>query len=374
MNMSLKTFKQIKVLVISDVHLGHPKTTSAFIVENLKNSITENVIKDLDLFIIAGDLFDRLLMFNQECVYIVAEYFTELLALLHTHKVIFRVLEGTPSHDWQQSRILLNLNNSRKEPVDFKYISKLQVEHIDDLNLDILYIPDEHSSDVSVTLADAKNAIMERNLNTVHLAVMHGAFDYQLPFPIKTHNYEEYSNLVSHYIFIGHHHEHNPKRKVIPPGSFDRLCHGDENPKGFIVATIGKTFKESCFTFVKNEKAKAYRTINIQDKPLEEVYDILENLNLPFDSYIRLHLKRSDIAFSSLSKIKKNYNGYNFTVLVADDKESVKPSKTSELKNYEPIFLTKETLPKVIISSLKDRDDPNLTDEMLAYIEEIVLG
>lgn len=370
---SLPIFNSAKVLVISDIHLGHPKTTASFILNNWKKTITYEVLKEIDMFVIAGDLFDRLLMFNQDCIYEITEHFADFLDLLHHHQVIFRVLEGTPSHEWKQSRILVNLNNARKEPVDFKYVTSLEIEHIDSLGLDVLYIPDEYHTDPAVTLLEAKAAIQSRGLTQVHLAIMHGAFEYQLPFPIKTHDATEYSNLVSHYIFIGHHHEHHPNRKIVPPGSFDRLCHGDENPKGFIMATLGKTYQKSSFSFVQNKGAKIYKTLDVQDTSLEQVYQLLDTLEYPIDSHIRLKVKKTDDAFIAITKIKKRYHHFHFTMLSTDEPIS-KPLAGKEDRPILTVTLTKDNLSQIVVDALRSNKDLDVSEETLALVKEIMDG
>ena len=78
-------------------------------------------------------------------------------------------------------------------------------------------------------------------LTKVDYAVMHGQFDYQLPKHITgmpRHDSQKYLDIVKHYIFIGHIHTHSVYDRIIAQGSFDRLTHGQEEPKGYVVSIV----------------------------------------------------------------------------------------------------------------------------------------
>ena len=61
--------EEIKYLVFSDVHFGHDKTPTEFIINNLNNLLSNYVDrKDIKAIFIAGDLFDRLLGSRYNCL------------------------------------------------------------------------------------------------------------------------------------------------------------------------------------------------------------------------------------------------------------------------------------------------------------------
>ena len=89
-----------KYLVFSDVHLGHPRTTTEEIIDHLNaffNDFTN--FTDLDAIFIAGDLFDRLLDNHSDEYHRIVIWCAKLLQFCVKHNIKLRVLEGTPSHD-----------------------------------------------------------------------------------------------------------------------------------------------------------------------------------------------------------------------------------------------------------------------------------
>ena len=53
---------QLRVVVLSDIHLGHPNTPTVEIIKNLNLAFPDNVeANSIDLIFIAGDVFDRLM-------------------------------------------------------------------------------------------------------------------------------------------------------------------------------------------------------------------------------------------------------------------------------------------------------------------------
>ena len=114
--------KKIKWLSISDIHLGNLRTPADFILANLRRELFDtNIIPTLDLLIIAGDLFDRLLEYNHPSATNILLFIDKLMILCSTHNVKLRVLEGTPSHDNKQNIIFDALYATGNYSCDMKY-------------------------------------------------------------------------------------------------------------------------------------------------------------------------------------------------------------------------------------------------------------
>ena len=139
----------ISYLVISDIHLGHKRNQTTDILHNLDNFFDfysdTCSYKDLDIIFIAGDMFDSLLDFSGTEIHEIIVWLDKLMRFCGKHKIKLRVLEGTPSHDWKQSKIVDTMHNMMYffTSADIKYIDTLYIEHIKDLELYILYVPDE---------------------------------------------------------------------------------------------------------------------------------------------------------------------------------------------------------------------------------------
>src|SRR5690606_2839512 len=93
-----------RTVVLGDVHLGNPYTPTDYIIRNLHTCINAELIKEIDLLVIEGDLFDRLLSNNDDNVYPIHAWATWLMCACAEHNTALFVLEGTPSHDWQQNK------------------------------------------------------------------------------------------------------------------------------------------------------------------------------------------------------------------------------------------------------------------------------
>ncbi len=347
-----------RILVISDIHLGHKNTSSEFIVKNLYHELNKyKGIEDLDVIFIAGDIFDRLLTLPSDDISHITIWAFSLLKLCSRHKIKLRILEGTPSHDWTQSELFVTLVKANEIDIDFEYVSVLSIEKIKDLNLTVLYIPDEWTSSTDTTLKQVKNLMQAEGLEKVDIAIMHGMFDYQVPQnkneDVK-HSSTEYLSLVNYYIFIGHVHKFSFYDRIIAQGSFDRLTHGEEEEKGFVVATLSPAGNR--YDFVINKNAKVYKTLEIKtdnrEKELNKLRKALDKL--PRESAVRFKIRSDNPLVNVLEEFKKEYIFLTFSRLFTDKDEVVQ--KTLNDITVESYTITSITMEN-IESLVKDRLD-----------------
>ena len=121
-----------RFLSVGDIHLGHHQTSTESIIRNLDYYLTnEVVLKDVDLLIITGDLFDRLLHNADDNVTLIQRWITRLLYKCSYLNVAIRVLEGTPSHDRGQSRFFAEQQKNADIQVDLHYATTLSIEYIE---------------------------------------------------------------------------------------------------------------------------------------------------------------------------------------------------------------------------------------------------
>jgi DNA repair exonuclease SbcCD nuclease subunit len=184
--------KHISYLVLSDIHLGHKNNKTEDIVNNLNHYFAKHnqLIKRCDVIFLAGDVFDKLLI-SSSVEYVVAIQWLSVLAMYcKKNNIKLRILEGTPSHDWKQLKALSTTLEVLNTGIDFKYISTLEIEHIEDLGINVLYIPDEYKHEASETFTDVKELMKSKNLKQVDIAIMHGQFNYQLPIKLESSHSE----------------------------------------------------------------------------------------------------------------------------------------------------------------------------------------
>jgi DNA repair exonuclease SbcCD nuclease subunit len=325
-------------IVTSDIHLGHSKTPTEHIIESFKSTILTDSNKTKDVLFIAGDLFDRLLDLNTLEVKHIIEFFNYLLNYCYDNDILLRVLEGTPSHDWQQSSILLKLNDIRPNKCDFKYFKVLDVEYIEKFNKHILYIPDEWTNDHSTLETQITDKLNQYSITNVDIAILHGQFKYQFqgkPYHGFYFKEEYFLNLVRGYIHIGHYHVYTRLDRIIANGSLERLAHGEEKPKGYVVV------KDNLYTFIENTRAFIYTTISITKKTSLDRLDKLIR-SYPKGSYIRLLLSKDHPFNINFNDIKLRYLDYNLKKLV---KESItEDNSITYIFNEEDIELSNNEL------------------------------
>lgn len=369
---------RVSYLVISDIHIGHRVNEADNIYNNFKDfmDIHKPLLYDKDknptgikAIFIAGDLFDRFLPSYSYEFAIGYRLLTDLLDICKSRGIILRVLEGTPLHDWGQSRLFNDLIKELKVDIDFKYISKLEIEKIDSLNLTVLYVPDEVNHDASKTFKQVKKLLKDNNLDKVDIAIMHGAFTYQIPM-FKSdafHKEEDYESIVKYSIHPGHVHSYSSKGKIIAQGSFDRLSHNEEEDKGCVVNTIDFGSEECNPVFLKNKNAMIFKTIDLRRKDIKDVIKSLkiEFKGLKIGSALRILTEDKDKIKSALEALDINtVKNYKVKIKVDDgDKGTIRDVVADKEEELGVVSLSRENLfeeisshPDFINSSLETKE------------------
>lgn len=354
-----KHSEYLYALAVSDIHLHHPRTPTSLIISNLRRDIIDNPeARELDILWIPGDLVDRLMTVPDESNHLVQRFLVLLLRFCKLYAIRLRVLEGTGSHDYGQSKMLVTLNESTGIDADLRYYPKLAYDTEEDLGISVLYIPDELNSDSSVTWHQVKKLLDEFGVEKVDYAIMHGLFEFQLPahvVDVSAHLSERYESIVDRHIIIGHHHTHRIEGKVIVPGSFDRLAHGEEGPKGSV--WIKDYGHRTQVRFLENHGAKRYTTINLHDLALEDAMARLDAVvagALPGSAFF-VKANAVDPAAKLMDVIKGRYEDFVWTSAFERDDQTSTRIDEIEL-NYTPIRLERDNLPGLVQERLTTHD------------------
>lgn len=350
-----KNGKSLTILNVGDIHFIHPQTPTSHIVKNFRHEIIQDkVLSKIDLLFISGDVFDRQSTYDDPRVGEVENLITELLWKCAEHNVVVRIVEGTPSHDWKQSRFFIRQAGMARIPVNIHYAEKLSIEKIEALGISVLYVPDKwNPTSTEDTLNEVKALLKIHGLKRVDFALMHGAFDYQLPAIVKepSHNSEAYHAIVKHLIFIGHVHISMPKDRIVPSGSFERLTHGEEGPKGFHIAKVDLSTGDFTLTFMENKRAKIYKTLDVDTTDEKAIWLAAEKAvaTYPPGSAFCIRSKGSDAITKSINEVQKSYPDFQWKVLV----EKSKKEKNEEMERA----LSEGTLvlPELTNNVIKDR-------------------
>lgn len=351
----MKNSSYLRVLGISDLHLGHRRTETAHILENLYTYFHPWIDK-ADLVIIAGDVFDRLLTLPNEEVAAIHDWIGDLLLRCREHHVKLRVLEGTPSHDWQQSQLFHRINRLGIH-ADARWIRELTVEDIEDLGISIGYIPDEWD-EPQRTYWQFQELLAQEDRSGVDWLAMHGTMDYQLPNiqQIPKHDSKSYQQLVNHYAFIGHIHTPNQQGNLLNPGSFDRLAHNEEHTKGFWVVDLDRSRSDDRITFVENDRARTYRTIDLRGYDRESAWQIATEIanEAEFQAHLSLHIRKGEAIQDLVGELKRQYSLLNF------DLKTEQASKRSfeqldQLKPHKKEPIRPNTVSRLVHDKLVDK-------------------
>lgn len=363
----------LKIASISDVHLGHKRTPTSEIVHNLYGAFPDNAeTGELDLIVIAGDLWDRLLIAPDDSFSYADPWLAYMLRICARYDIVLRILEGTPSHDWKQSERINTIEQMTKSGADVKYVKDLSIEYIEKLGIHVLYVPDEWETSTDKTLDQARALVRAKGLEQVDFAFMHGTFAYQLPDFVKAQKHDEaaYMALVKHLIFIGHHHSFSNYRRIFSHGSFDRLAHGEEEPKGHLRASV--CGGEYDVRFIENKGAKPYVTINCIGLTLEDTLILVDQTvaRLPECSNVRIEADQSNPILVNMELLIRNYPTYTWSKLVREADEPERPEyEPQDEVVYQPIAITRDNLSALLLPRLA-KHSPSAA--VLAAAEEMM--
>lgn len=334
--------------VLSDVHLNHRRTPTEHIISNLMRDFqqTPDTAK-LDIIWVSGDLLDSLAAAGSDDNFLIVHWVSSLLRYAKKHNIVIRVLEGTGSHDYTQSRYFSVINEGVELGVDVKYVDRVSVEFIEALGISVLYVPDNVHSDADVVWKMVQEALHEAGVEKVDYAIMHGLFEFQLPAHVHdpaTHLSSRYQSIVRRLVYIGHHHTHRIEDRVVVPGSYDRLKQNEEEPKGHIRVKDWIALDRKEISFIENKGAKIYKRINLSGL---EVEDALKRLSMvetyPARSAFEVIAKSTDPISKSLETIRSRYPEYIWSMDI--EKTEKLEKKIEEMAfNFQPIDITKENL------------------------------
>jgi hypothetical protein len=282
------------------------------------------------MLIITGDLYDRLLTNNDPQTYEIQHWITQLLLRGVRHQVLIRIVEGTPSHDREQTRFMTEQAISAEIPVDLHYAATLSIEYIEKFGIHILYVPDKWRPDTSETYAEVIQLLNKHNLEQVDFAIMHGAFEYQLPAVVTepAHDSDAYLKLVKYFIFIGHVHNATQKERILAAGSFDRDGHGSEEAKGYYDVIIYAP-NDYRITFVENPDAKRYLTVNCSDMDMASANVLISRTvsNLSQGEAVKIRCRPEDPIAGDMKALSDTYPHIEWSL----DREKTERTRREEL-------------------------------------------
>lgn len=311
---------KIETLVVGDIHLGHPNTTTLHIVNVLRTMFGGTPRNEaLNWIIFEGDVFDRLLQLPAGEVRLLRAWIHDFLIWAKARNIRVDILEGTPSHDWQQSNEFITINQMSGINADVHHHLQLSIVNIPAFDIDVLFVPDEWRATAAETWADTVKLLATHGMDKVDVAVMHGMFPHQIPKLAgrnDVHDPVNYLSIVRHCVFIGHVHQSSQYDRIYAAGSLDRLAHGEERPKGYYRVEL-RANGSDVIRFVENRMAKKYVTVDCTGLDTEtgdaKILKVLKDL--PPKSFVRIKCKRNDAGVSLYWKYSQLYLDHRWSIL-----------------------------------------------------------
>lgn len=356
----------ILLFIISDIHLGHHINKTSRLVRLLFWFLDKykKYLDKSDIFIIPGDIFDRLLNSNSKDYEEAIRFLTYLLKYCSEKHIKVRILEGTPSHDMRQIKVLYNIISDLDLDINFKYVDTLTIEHMEDLDIDILYLPDEWKSTPEAVWKDIQETLKKENKNQVDIVVMHGGFKYQLPL-LAEHMHDEnlFSNLTyGGPVISGHIHNRSMYKNIIVPGSFDRLTFNDEEEdKGGLLITYDKKHTKFTFKYLNNTYALRFTTFDLTKLDIKTVIKKLKQIKEK-ETHIRFLVKKESNIIDSLIELEAMFPEFKFTIKVLKDKDNaIREQDVLTLRKnlQENTKLDKQTIEDYIKAKISDSNKLN---------------
>ncbi len=282
---SLKNIEFIKILMTSDLHFGMRNISS----EEMTSAFVKTIfplLSETDILFLNGDFFETLLVFDSSRFDPIYAMIIDLYRNCERYGVKLRILQGTWTHDRRQCERFEPFHKKGGFTFDIKYVPNIEVEEIflKGRSLRIGYIPDNMPYRTSQEIVDVlEKKMRDMGWDYLDYACVHGFFDFTFPQNVS-HNgsivFEESQfPFVKKMIDVGHVHQYRAKGKVISNGSFDRLCFGDEDPKGCIqIIDKGDNYIAK---FIKNKHSAIFDTIRFGDE------DTTETIRTKIDNHIK---------------------------------------------------------------------------------------
>lgn len=353
----------MRILWNSDQHTLHQTTPTEHILGNLSTFYyKDHNLADVQLVIKGGDLMDRLVDARDKNLLKVKKWSHAFLHRCHEHDVAVLLLEGTDTHDWGQPK---HLETQAPEGMDFRYVDTLRIEFYPKFNnLSILCVPDNmggYTKDEVWEMALAELA--KHNLKKVDIIAFHGAWDFQLPPAARgkhTHNQDRWESICEMLILSGHIHTPAQEGKVHCSGSFDRVAHGEEHPKGAYVVDVDVENKTFVAKFWENKKALPYVSLKVNEditpeQLVKDLHEFIKRKQLPHHAQVRVVGGSAHVVNPVLAVLEKEYPYLGFKAKNVKAEDLLEDEAMYTESEYQGVLLTKENITKVLMAEVGDK-------------------
>lgn len=367
----------VNIVFGSDFHVGNSKVSATEIHLNLK-SVFYPELEKANIVFLGGDFFDRLLKLDEPASLESITIVQELIDYAEKYNLKIRVLRGTFSHDRHQNAIFQSVLTKSKKHVDLSCIDTISLELIKDLDLRVLYLPDNLPYKTKDEVLEVVNGLLKTyGWGYIDLVVGHGYFEHvfpvNVPHPPILFEYDDFKDVVKGYILMGHVHTSSVYNNIIYNGSFERLAHNEEAPKGFY--TVKRVNDIWSHQFIENVDTPLFCTINLVGDDIDELLnqiDIFVKNKFPIEQgYFRIAHPDSEIKQRLLQLAHDKY-----PLLIITAKSSRENNQQKQvIRQFQTctyIPPTKENLAELTYNYIKQiRPNTDLTEEIIKNMLEL---
>lgn len=366
-----------KALWSSDQHTLHQKTPTEHILNNLNRFYyKDNDLSEISLVVLGGDFYDRLVDAAHSDMRKTQHWIRKFLLTCKKYGVVVRVLEGTTSHEREQTE---NFVVQCPKGLDLKWVKELSYEHIESLGLDVFYVPDNLSHMTPDQIWDRTLEIMsENNIRKFHYVFAHFAMEYQIPLKFSKHSHSEkrWESIVKFNMFVGHVHKPSEYGLIRVSGSFDRIAHGEDHPKGAYKFWWDLSNNKSGTEFWENKNALPYVRVlqhpnDTTETLSDRINDMIKSRNLISNSRVQVRGKNAPLIKGVVEFMEGSFPNINFDIDSEPDMDEYLPSDAVNDLSYSGVTLDKKTTPHHLRQFFMDQQvDTTMIDGALELLGE----
>lgn len=343
----------MRILWTSDQHTLHKRTPTPHILGNLtKFLVTDHDLAKTDMVLFGGDFMEDQVDFPNTDAQRVLRWGSEFLDQAHEANpdMIAVWLEGTSSHDRGQPKHFLSV---APKGMDVRYVDTLCIHVYEKLdNLSIMYVPDNMGTMTTDAIWElALKVLKDNSMDQVDIIALHGGFDFQLHSAArhKGHLLERWETITRHVILAGHIHTPVQKGKLHTSGSFDRVAHGEEHPKGGLVVTLDKASEKCEVEFYENKNALPYLTMettpDVEPGALAtKIVEFIRSKKMPPFSQLKIRGGTSTVVNPVVDVLSKEFPMIGFMTDNEANKDHLLEDEIYEQQEYEGVTLNRENL------------------------------
>lgn len=377
----------------SDFHIGHKSAEQTALeffgecgfFELLRGRIEIEKRNGNDIlgFAICGDLFDHKISVDSPHAKIAMQFMQELanLIIVENEGTIIN-LRGTYSHDFSQNDIFKNFEEIYEG--QFAIVNEVCAFELEGYS--VLCIPEEYMKNQEEFYADYFNEKYD-------IILGHGFFKFNcfnknevekhVP-EMPTFDQDQFCEMASLIVFGHDHGRITYKDKLHYNGSFTRLCHTDEEEKGYMIHTLKKVKGETkvISARIDNLLTESYKTFFLKeihtrdiedDNSYESVVRAINDKSLDYD-YLKIKLSSDDVVShpNLLGFLKEYYaSKKNITIEGSNVKltnnenvfedSSGKESSDNEVEDLKSTYMFDDAIPLAdkILRFIKDKFEDN---------------